>query len=503
MYDKYFKDLLKLYPSYASHLGDRSKDHRVEISISPQFIQRIERLLYKYDCALKQTTRHDLDVELLRFDIKETLEGLKFPFHLMPMTSTMNPILDFDFMERTVYPKNNVKARDARFKCYTKYVMQSIANMREGIKNGYVIPKRICVALIADLEKYLAHSKSKLSPAYATAIRHLITFLHETYLPKTTDTIGLCYLPNGKNMYKYMIREHTTITDMTPEYVYKFGLCEVRRIKAEMTSALKKTRYSSIQELKSDPMNFLQNGQDIIAAYKAIQEKIHHDLIPKFFSTSVKPYHIKPIPKVMQDNAPGAFYVESTPRRVGSFYVNIRDPKENPIYAMETLTIHEGEPGHHYQFQYMLEKGVPEHRIYGYNSTAFVEGWALYAESLSTSQDPLTNLGRLTYEMFRAVRCVVDPGIHYYGWSYEKAFAYMKRYIALSDSELEVELLRYICIPGQAVAYKIGENFFKQHRKNFSNIKEYHDSVLGNGILPLDLLARIAKPREDEHDHHQ
>ena len=501
MFDKYYKELLKLYPSYAAHLGDRTKDNRVEISISPQFRERLHRLFHKYDKVHKRTKNLEIDDHLLRFEIDSCLEGIKFPFHLMPMSSTTNPILEFDFMERTVYPKDDIKAKQARFQCYTKYVKQCIVNMREGMEKEYVIPQKICVALIVDVEKYLA--QSKLPQGYVVAINHLITFLKDTYLPATRDTIGLCYLPDGKSMYRYLVKEHTTITKMTPEFVFSFGLREVRRIQKAITRVLGKTQYKSIHELKNDPRNFLADGRQILAAYKSIQNRIHRELIPKYFNAAVKPYHVKPIPKIMQDNAPGAFYVESTPRRVGSFYVNIRDPKENPTYAMETLTIHEGEPGHHYQFQYMLEKGVPDHRIHGYHSTAFVEGWALYAESLSMSHDPLTCLGRLTYEMFRAVRCVVDPGIHYYGWGYEKALAYMKRYIALNDAELETELMRYICMPGQAVAYKIGERFFKEHRKNFDDVKEYHDIVLGNGILPLDLLARVAKPVHDKRDHHQ
>jgi prolyl oligopeptidase len=503
MYERYYKDTLKLYPSLASYLGDRSRDDRVEISIAPSFRERIKRLIAKYDHALKDTTlssQTHLDSRLLRYEIDMYKEGLKHPFYLMPITSFSNPVMEFDFLERTVY---TTAFREARYKCYARYLKQAMINMRQGIEQGYVIPRRICELLIADIKNFIATSATALSPEYTDAIVRLLSFLEDTYLSRTRESVGLCDLPNGKEMYAYLVKEHTTLSGTTPESVHAYGLREVRRLRRVIAETLKKTPYKTLAELKTDPQNFYHSVKEVMTAYQALQKRIHDQVIPTYFTTQVTPYSIKPIPRVMQDNSPGAFYMASTKTRPGVFYVNTRDTKENPKYAMETLTMHEGEPGHHYQFQYMIEKGVPEHRIHGSDSTAFVEGWALYAESLSTSQDPLTQLGRLTYDMFRAVRCVVDTGLHYYGWSYDRCLKYMKRHIALNDSELETELNRYICIPGQAVAYKVGERFFHEQRRrcSFKDIKEYHDAVLCNGVLPLDLLLTLLHPGKDRGDH--
>ena len=503
MYERYYKDTLKLYPSLASYLGDRSRDNRVEISIAPSFRERIKRLIAKYDRALKDTTlssQTHLDSRLLRYEIDMYKEGLKHPFYLMPITSFSNPVMEFDFLERTVY---TTAFREARYKCYARYLKQAMINMRQGIEQGYVIPRRICELLIADIKNFIATSATALSPEYTDTIVRLLSFLEDTYLSRTRESVGLCDLPNGKEMYAYLVKEHTTLSGTTPESVHAYGLREVRRLRRVIAETLKKTPYKTLAELKTDPQNFYHSVKEVMTAYQALQKRIHDQVIPTYFTTQVTPYSIKPIPRVMQDNSPGAFYMASTKTRPGVFYVNTRDTKENPKYAMETLTMHEGEPGHHYQFQYMIEKGVPEHRIHGSDSTAFVEGWALYAESLSTSQDPLTQLGRLTYDMFRAVRCVVDTGLHYYGWSYDRCLKYMKRHIALNDSELETELNRYICIPGQAVAYKVGERFFheQRHRSSFKDIKEYHDAVLCNGVLPLDLLLTLLHPGKDRGDH--
>ena len=503
MYERYYKDILKLYPSLASYLGDRSRDDRVEISIAPGFRERIKRLIAKYDQALRVTksskTTH-LDNSLLRYEVDMFKEGFKYPFHLMPITSFSNPVMEFDFMERTTY---TAAFREARYKCYSRYLKQAMVNMRQGIEQGYVIPRRICELLIADTKNYIATPATSLPQEYTKVVSQLLHFLEDTYLSHTRESVGLCDLPNGKEMYAYLVKEHTTLSGTTPESIHAYGLREVRRLQRVIAQTLKKTPYKTLVELKSDPKNFYKTGKEVITAYQTLQQHIHDHVIPKYFTQRVTPYSIKPIPRIMQDNSPGAFYMASTSTRPGVFYVNTRDTKENPKYAMETLTMHEGEPGHHYQFQYMIEKGVPEHRIHGSDSTAFVEGWALYAESLSTSKDQMTQLGRLTYDMFRAVRCVVDTGLHYYGWSYDRCLKYMKRHIALSDSELETELNRYICIPGQAVAYKVGERFFHEQRRrcDFKDIKEYHDAVLGNGVLPLDLLLTLLNPGKDRGDH--
>jgi uncharacterized protein (DUF885 family) len=248
--------------------------------------------------------------------------------------------------------------------------------------------------------------------------------------------------------------------------------------------------------VQSDPKNYFQTKEQVVQAYLQAREKIRKTMMPKLFYDQVTTYEIHPVPKMLESSAAGAFFYPGNMKRPGRFFINLRDVKENPKYTVETLAIHEGEPGHHYQYQYMLENNVPLYRIFSNDGTAFAEGWALYTESLSLSKNKFDNFGRLTYEMFRAVRCVVDTGIHAFGWTFEQALDYMKQHLAMKETELITELERYICIPGQAIAYKIGEQFLLQQREKFlkrknNNIKDFHKRVLENGVLPLCILEDV------------
>lgn len=219
------------------------------------------------------------------------------------------------------------------------------------------------------------------------------------------------------------------------------------------------------------------------------------------FHTPLKTnYEIKAVPKDMEGSAAGAFYYAGNYQKGrGVFYVNTRDLRENPLYSAYVLSLHEGQPGHHYQFQYMIEKNIPESIVFAFSAEGFVEGWALYVENLG-KYTPIERFGKLSYEMLRAVRLVVDVGVHYYGWTWAKALKYMIANVPVQKSELESELMRYISIPGQACSYKMGERLFKQLaeafvKKGVGDIKEYHEAVLEHGVIPLEVLKEHFKKR--------
>lgn len=523
MYGQYFKDILRLYPSIASFLGDRRSDGTVENSLSPEFRKSIRALHTKYTNEyrqLSQTDRGMLDVIILKYILDETKESFKYPFELMPISSFHNIILEYTLMENTIYPyhpKNII----SRHHCYIRNIKQCIVNMRKGLQKGIVIPKRICGKMIDDIDEFLRNKsyviqKAKGNPhimnfmenKYRPCIEDLLRFLKDVYVHACRDTIGMCSLPNGMNMYGYLVRAETTIDDISVEDIHEYGKKEVARILKEFKKLIPrfypsqkgtpppKTVLEFLHRVKDDPRNYFENTQQILDAYKQQQNILRETVMKKYFYTNIQTYEIKKVPKMLEASSAGAFYYPGNTSRPGRFFINLRSVKENPKYSIETLAIHEGEPGHHYQFQYMLEKKLPIHRIFGCESTAYAEGWALYAESLSMSSDHVFNFGRLTYEMFRAVRCVVDTGVHYYGWSFEKALSYMKNHIAMQESELVTELERYICIPGQAVSYKIGERFFQTERLLFlqnnpdKTIKDYHENVLKHGVIPLTILKK-------------
>lgn len=514
MFEKYFKDVLDMTPSFASFLGDRSRDDRVEIAISPAFRSKYKALLKKYETSFRKyrprTFDENIDAMLLGYTLIKERESLVYPYHYMPISSFDNMVTEFTFIDTTMYPKDTKKQLQ-RHKCYIDIMKQAIVNMRKGIKTGYVLPKIICHRIIDDIETFLEKKAYMINPKlkhffeheYRPQISDFLYFLKHTYLQHCRDTIGIYDVPHGKEMYMDMLISSTTLR-ITPEEIHELGLQEVKRILDEFSQLIPVLRpddndidvITFIHKVKEDPKYYLKTPNDIVEAFKKKQEEIRDTVLKDNFYDIVKPYQIRKVPKVMQNSSAGAFYYPGNNVRPGIFYINTRDVKENPIYTIETLTIHEGEPGHHYQFQYMLDKQLPMYRIFGVDGDAFAEGWALYTESLSTSKNPSTQFGRLTYEMFRAVRCVVDTGIHYYGWSYDKAFEYMKQYIAMKDSEIETELYRYICIPGQATSYKVGEQFFLRQRQRYlrahpGKIKDFHQLVLENGVLPFDVLEKI------------
>ena len=517
----YFNDLLELNPSLASFLGRREYDNDFENPLSSEYKKNIKKIISKY----KNVPVTTLDDEVLSYIIEEKIAQNKVKnIDLLPPLYSFEKndygIITFTSSNKQFYPletsqdfENLVK----RHKKFMKFIDSCIKQMKEGMKCGVVLSKFICKRMIKLLDKFyndksyvieeVSEEYAGIFKQYGRKLKELIAFIKTKYLKKCINGHGLCYLPNGKNMYKFFVLQKTT-TDKTPREIHQTGLKEVARLKGELESLKMKMGFGSstlqqfYDKMRNDPNNYYTTSADVLQGYKDTKANIERLIMLKYFRTQVKPYEIKAVPKEQEEGSPAAYYYPgNSSGRAGVFYVNTKNIKENPKFNMVALTLHEGNPGHNYQFQYALDKNIPDYRVYATDGTAYAEGWGLYAESLgdalydqTTAEGRFNYYGRLNYEMFRALRLVVDTGIHYYGWSHKKALDYMLKYSSLEKSELDTEVERYICWPGQALAYKIGQMFIydlktEYMKKAGADIKDFHDKVLENGVLPLKLLG--------------
>jgi uncharacterized protein (DUF885 family) len=364
------------------------------------------------------------------------------------------------------------------------------------------------VARINLLARVEASVENRVFPAY----RQLIDYF-KTLQPKAQGNYGAWHLPNGDAYYAWCVKMHTT-TEMTPQQVHELGLSEVARIGTEMDTILKSKGLSDgsigarVQALARDPSETYGNSAEgkaaMIARYQQILDEVNAGLGDSFNVRPKLGVQVKPVPEFSQATAPGAYYEPGSfdGSRPGIFFANMRNPPETPKFAMRTLAYHEGIPGHHFQLSIQQElKGVPFfRRVLPF--TAYVEGWALYAERLAWERgfekDPLDNLGRLRDEMLRAVRLVVDTGIHFKRWSREQAITYMMDQTGMDEGDVIAEVERYFVSPGQALAYKAGMLKILSLRDRAQQalgprfkLSEFHDQVLTHGSLPLSLLERV------------
>jgi uncharacterized protein (DUF885 family) len=344
--------------------------------------------------------------------------------------------------------------------------------------------------------------KSKLNPAY----QRLSDFVKNVYLPSTRESSGISALPQGKEWYQWYIKYHTTVSNLTADEIHQTGLDEVKRIHAEMNLVKTKVGFKgSLQDffkhLQTDPQFYFTNNDEVFERYKQVR-KIVAKVIPKFFDVTPKTdFEIRPIEAFRAESAAGASYQPGTPdgKRAGIFYVNTFNLKAQPIFGVETLYLHEAVPGHHFQISLAQEQqSLPKYRRFN-DYTAFSEGWALYAESIGKEMglftDPYQYYGRLSDELLRAMRLVMDTGLHAKGWSREKAIAYMLQNSSMAESDVIAEVERYMAIPGQAVSYKIGQLRISKIRNKAQiilgdkfDVREFHNQVLLSGALPMSVL---------------
>lgn len=358
----------------------------------------------------------------------------------------------------------------------------------------------------ADWTAMKARAISVIRDVVAPEYGKFAQFYLTEYKPKCRKTVGASAMPEGSAWYAFQARSHTTTT-LTPEQIHAIGLSEVARIRAEMVKVATDAGYPSreafIARLRTDPSYYAKTPEELMAAASRIAKQIDGKM-PEFFGRLPRlPYGVREIPKETAETTTTAYYNAGSPESgiAGNYYVNTSKLSQRPLWELPALTAHEAVPGHHNQIALQQELALPAFRKNAASFTAFVEGWGLYSEHLGIEMGlydtPEKNMGRLSYEMWRACRLVVDTGMHAKGWTKAQAVAFMRDNSALSDANIEAEVNRYISWPGQALGYKLGELKFRELRARAEkelgakfDIRRFHDAALGQGPVPLEVLER-------------
>jgi uncharacterized protein (DUF885 family) len=502
----------------------------------PSKLKKHEENITSFLNELKSLDDNELSIDdginkdLLMLIATDELEGLKFKIHQFPLNAEGGFLTGIMYNIYDTRVTNDKEEKDyfEKLDSLPYYIDVRINHLKSSIESGNVSPKliaEICLGMVEEviqsdpeatffvepvkgtkLESDVVQLvKAKIVPAY----QKLSNFLKREYIPNAQEDIGIRSIPDGKAYYEHRVRYFAT-DQITPQEVFDIGMREVKRIRKEMETVIEEVEFDGSFEdfqvfLRTDPQFYAKSPQDILNRAAWITKQIEGEL-PKYFNKLPSlPLTVKPVPEAIAPNYTSGRYSEGSWERkvAGEYWVNTTKLESRPLYALPALSLHEGVPGHHTQIMLAAEMDVPEFRKNTYLS-AFGEGWALYCEYLGKEAGIYTthyeDYGRLVYEMWRACRLVVDPGMHYFGWSREKAFDFMKTNTALSILEIDNEINRYIGWPGQAISYKLGELKIKELRKYSESelgskfdISTFHDKILSNGSVPLNTLERIIK----------
>ncbi|HKI00923.1 MAG TPA: DUF885 domain-containing protein [Thermoanaerobaculia bacterium] len=537
-------------PELATYLGYPGLDDRLS-DASPEALELDRRISRAERAALASIDRSRLTPdEQVSYDLavrrlEQAAEGDKFHPELMPINQLggiHGDLVDLlaAMPARTVQDYEN---RLARLRAFPRAVDQTLVWLGQGLAAGITPPRvtlrdvpaqvealftgdatgdplkspvlesfqQIPETIPAPERERLRREASRIfQEQVAPSLRKLHGYLTSTYVPGARESIAMSDLPGGRDWYAYRVRTYTT-TDLTPEQIHQLGLAEVARIRKEMDGLIAATGFKgSFEEfgqfLRTDPRFFYDQPEDMVAGYRDIAKRIDPELIRLFGRLPRLPYGVTAMPGYAGKSQTTAYYGNGSlaAGRPGWFYVNTYDLESRPKWAMEALTLHEAVPGHHLQYALVEELGeLPDWRKWDVYP-AFSEGWGLYAESLGGElglyKDPYSKFGQLTFEMWRAIRLVVDTGLHTRGWTRQQAIDYFRANSARADHEIVVEVDRYIASPGGAVVYKIGELKLKELRAYAEkelgsrfDLRAFHDRVLGRGQLPLALLEKSVK----------
>jgi uncharacterized protein (DUF885 family) len=543
LFDADYQRQLVEDPFGASFLGDQRYNDRMP-DLSPaaldarqQAVRASRRSLLALDRkALNTADQLNYDIYLRQLD--ESIAGFAFHEEWMPVSQdsgvhnladTLLQLLRFE------------KAKDyadwiQRLRGYSRYLDQTMALMRVGVAQGWTrpraimerVPAQIAAQLVAtpedsayyapfrtmptsiaaaDQTRLRAEARAAIAEVVLPALKRFQKFFNDEYLPACRNGVAAGELPDGKAYYNYLASAHTTTTLSAAE-IHAIGLKEVARLRADMEQIRVEAGFKGdlpafFTYLRTDPKFHYNDGASLLTAYRALAKRIDPELPRAFGLLPRTPYGVTPIPDALAPNTTTAYYQPGSPdgRRAGNYYVNLYEPETRLSWEMLPLTLHESVPGHHLQISIANE--LPEQpmfrRLAGF--TAFVEGWALYAEQLGYDMDlyadPYDRMGQKAYEMWRAVRLVVDTGMHSMGWTRQQAIDYFKANCPKSDLDITNEIDRYIATPGQALAYKIGQMKFSELRARARaqlgerfDLRAFHDAALGAGALPLSVLEQ-------------
>jgi uncharacterized protein (DUF885 family) len=549
IYQAEWERWLREDPTLATSIGDRRYDDRWP-DLSLAAIERsdaanraaLERLKSVDISGLAPADRMTYDI--IRMQFQELVSGMRFkPYvyaigHQGSLQGTPSPQSASELAE--IAPFDTVRDYEnwiARLDSFGAYVDQDIALLDIGIREGRTQPcaitdrispqidaQRVATPAAspffaplthmpatfteADRQRLTSQAGRAIAKSVLPAIARLQAFFRSRYAPACRRVPGISATPDGADFYRFQIA-HFTTTDMTPEAIHELGLAEVARIHGEMDKVMAAVGFKgSFQEfchyLRTDPQFFYKDPIDLLHGYMVIAKSIDPNLVKLFSRLPHTPYGVRPIPDTSAPSAPTAYYQPpaSDGSRAGYFYVNLYRPDSRPKWEMETLTSHESVPGHHLQIALQYEQGANMPMIRRMAQfTAYVEGWGLYSESLGYElglyTDPYSRFGQLTYDMWRAVRLVVDTGIHSQGWTRQQAIDYFAANAPKSELDIANEVDRYISWPGQALAYKIGQRKIMEMRElaqsrlgDRFDIREFHDQVLATGPVPLYMLQR-------------
>jgi uncharacterized protein (DUF885 family) len=534
-------------PESATYAGERGHDDRLTDRSAAAWERRRahnREMLKRIEAVDRAKLSADdrLNYDLFLLQTKVAVEGDRFPYELVPVHQMNGIYIVLGELAQQI-PRDTVKDHEnflARMRAFPRAVDETIALMQRGLAAGLTPPRVIVKDVAEAIANQIADDPAK-SPIYELAFtnfrpsipaaeqerlqkeaqqvlraevlpafRKLHKYWTEEYEPKTRETIGWTSVPQGKEWYPYLVRQQTT-TDLTPDEIHTIGLSEVKRIRGEMEKIRAQTGFTGTLDefftfLRTDPRFYYTTRQDLLVAYRDISKRIDPELTRLFGRIPRLPYGVVPIPSYSEKTNTTAYYTQGSPEshRPGYYFVNLYDLPSRPKWEMEALSLHEAVPGHHFQIALAQElEELPAFRRNG-GFTAFVEGWGLYAESLGPElgmyTDPYSRFGQLTYEMWRAVRLVVDTGMHAKGWTRQQAIDFFVANSSKPLHDIEVEIDRYLAWPGQALAYKLGELKIKELRANAErelgekfDVRAFHDQLLGAGPLPLSLLETRMK----------
>lgn len=532
-------------PRWASMLGDRRwNDQWGDLSFEAiKRRQEEDQLALKNLLAIDRdqlSTEDQLNYDLFRHGLEIGIEEIAFRWNLIPLTQRYG-VQTADELADALRFETEKDYEDwiARLGRLPELIDQTTDLMKKGISTGMLLPRVIMARIpdqigkqivedphaspfykpfldmpesISDEErkKLMTAARKSIKTDVIPAYRTFKSFFENTYLPACLEEVGVWKLPDGEALYSFMARKFTT-TNQTPDEIHQIGLQEVDRIREQMEKIRKQVKFEGsladfFEHLRTDSKFYYPSGEELIKSYRAMSKRIDPLMVKVFKRLPRMPYGIEAIPDKIAPDTTTAYYRRPAAdgSRAGSYFVNLYKPETRPKWEMMALSLHEAVPGHHLQIALAMEQGeLPSFRRYG-GYTAYIEGWGLYAEFLGEElelyDDPYDKFGQLTYEMWRAVRLVVDTGMHHKRWTRKQAIQFFMDNTPKSELDITNEIDRYISWPGQALAYKTGELKIKELRRRSEkqlgedfDVREFHDVILRNGAVPLDIMERFVE----------